>query len=310
MAFVETRRFRIWRVDVPCIEGPRKEDKSLEASRFPDLNILHLTDTHFNGKDKIKLDFLQAVFQGSGRLDFVFLTGDILDSPRGLDSCMEMADMIDAGVGAFAVLGGHDFYRYAELWKKYLSIHKNEPNQSLRTKPNPVEKLREGFSRRGISVLECDNRIIDFPGGHKLAIVGLNDTFFFNCDYEGAWKGVDNLPVIVLAHSPDVLSEAEKRGADLAFFGHTHGGQVRLPFKGAVVTRSKVGARRARGIFRENKTLFTINQGLGATRGTHIRLCCPPEITLMRISHQKNTFAQSYIPLAVVNSHNSFSKQS
>ncbi len=302
MTCIETRRYRLWRVNLPRAANQADDDSglALPADSFPDLDILHITDTHFTGRDEAKLKFLRSVFAKNKKPDFVFLTGDILDTPSGLESCLELAKMIETRLGAYAVLGGHDFFRNAELWRKYLSIYKNTPSQSSRRVPNPVARLRDGLRSHGVSVLEDENRTVNLPGGGRVAIIGLNDVFFFRCDYDRAWDGVDGLPSIVLAHSPDVLDEVAERGSDLAFFGHTHGGQVRLPFRGAIVTRSMVGAQRARGVFREKRTVFSINQGLGATRGTHIRLCCPPEVTLMSIGGAR--FTQSYSP-ATVNPH-------
>ncbi len=293
MAVLEPRRFRVWDVTIPRLPRDREEGLSVPSGRFPELKILHISDTHFSGRDRKKMEFLRAVLDDAGVPDFVFLTGDIMDTPPGLATCMELAAMIEARLGAFAVLGGHDFYRFGELWRKYLSIYKNEPVQSRRSKPNPVAALRNGFSEHGVVVLEDANRFVHLPEGGRIAVIGLNDTFFFHCDYEKAWRGVGCTPAIVLAHSPDVLPEVDARGAELAFFGHTHGGQIRLPLKGAIVTRSKVGACRARGVFRQGRTVFSINQGLGASRGTHIRLLCPPEVTMMRVGGKE--FTQHYV---------------
>jgi len=296
---IETRRFRVWNVKLPRKQTEKEEFPSLCRDSFPDLSILHITDTHFNGRDEVKLGFLREVVKQVPKPDFVFITGDILDIPPGLDSCLALAEMVESNLGSYAVLGGHDYFRNAELWRKYLSIYKNSPKPSLRRVPNPVIQLRNGFIDRGVNVLEDNNQLVELPGGGRIAVVGLNDVFFFRCDYDRAWAGVNGQPTIVIAHSPDVLPEVAERGADLAFFGHTHGGQIRLPFKGAIVTRSMVGAKRARGIFRERETVFTINQGLGATRGTHIRLCCPPEVTLLNTGGTE--FSQNYVPYAEYN---------
>lgn len=292
MALIETKLFRVWEIKLPLRERRLSDEIAVLSDRLPELKILHITDTHFNGQDRMKLNFLERVLQHAGDLDFVFITGDIMDTPGGLTSCFRLAGMIEAKLGIYAVLGGHDFYRSGELLRKYIAIHKSRPIPSQCRKPNPVEKLRNGLRRRGVVVLEDENRILTLPGGNRIAIIGLQDAFFFHCDYDKAWDGVDGLPAIVIAHSPDVLPQAARRGADLAFFGHTHGGQVRLPVKGALITRSKVGTQRARGIFREDESIFTINQGMGASRGTHIRLCCRPEVTLMSIGGSE--LLQSY----------------
>ncbi|MGQ9667156.1 MAG: metallophosphoesterase, partial [Anaerolineae bacterium] len=85
---------------------------------------------------------------------------------------------------------------------------------------------------------------------------------------------------LLLAHSPDQVREAEGRGVDLMLAGHTHGGQVRLPLLGAVVTGTRLGPRYAAGLFRWGDTWMYVTRGIG-TRGLPIRFLCPPEITLL-----------------------------
>lgn len=85
---------------------------------------------------------------------------------------------------------------------------------------------------------------------------------------------------LLLAHSPDQVREAEGLGVDLMLAGHTHGGQVRLPLLGAVVTGTDLGPRYASGLFRWGDTWLYVTRGIG-TRGLPVRLLCPPEITLL-----------------------------
>jgi len=85
---------------------------------------------------------------------------------------------------------------------------------------------------------------------------------------------------LLLAHSPDQVREAQGRGVDLMLAGHTHGGQVRLPLLGAVVTGTQLGPRYANGLFRWGDTWLYVTRGIG-TRGLPVRFLCPPEITLL-----------------------------
>jgi predicted MPP superfamily phosphohydrolase len=84
---------------------------------------------------------------------------------------------------------------------------------------------------------------------------------------------------ILLSHSPDQLSLAKAQGFDLMLAGHNHGGQIRLPFIGALITPSLYGCRYAGGLYDEPPTLLHVSRGLC---GVHpIRLNCSPELALL-----------------------------
>ena len=282
MFVVEPRRFRIWRVRLPRSERRPPRTVALRADRIPNLRLLHITDTHFGTRDEAKLDFIRRVAQET--CDLVFLTGDLIDAPSGIEPCLEMVSRLNPRIGMYAVLGGHDHFRRRRTLHKYTSLLAPSPPSKSQRIANPTESLRQGLKRYGVEVMADENQRIRGLPGQPLTVVGLRDAFVFDCDYEKAWSGVGrNEATIVIAHSPDVLPEVVRRGSDLALFGHTHGGQVRLPLIGAVVTRSYINTARARGIFREGETIFTINQGMGAGIRSDFRLLCPPEVTLLRI---------------------------
>ena len=87
-------------------------------------------------------------------------------------------------------------------------------------------------------------------------------------------------PTVLLYHSPDLILEAAERGVDLVLSGHTHGGQVRLPGLGAVVTFSSFGRRYAAGLFNEAGTRMVVSRGIGLEGGAapRVRFLCRPEI--------------------------------
>ncbi len=92
----------------------------------------------------------------------------------------------------------------------------------------------------------------------------------------------------VLSHSPDVVLEAARRGADVVLAGHTHGGQVRIPFHGAIITRSRLGAYYDSGRFafaapnRRGWTWLYVNPGFG-TSILPTRFWCPPRWALVEL---------------------------
>ena len=85
---------------------------------------------------------------------------------------------------------------------------------------------------------------------------------------------------MLLYHTPDLILEATERGVDLVLSGHTHGGQVRLPGLGAVVTFSSFGRRYAAGLFNEAGTRMVVSRGIGLEGGAapRVRFLCRPEI--------------------------------
>lgn len=283
MILVEPRWFHTWRVELPVREDRSKGEVALRSGRFPPLRILHVTDTHFGHADAPKLQFLERVVQES--FDFVFLTGDLIETSEGVGPCEEFVRNLSPRRGTYAVLGGHDYYHSDDLVNKYTTLAESSPQPFQNADPNPTRELREMLDRCGVDVLSDENRQLDCGDGQMVSLIGLRDAYLFDCDYETAWDGVPaEAAQIVLAHSPDVLDEVCRRGVDLAFFGHTHGGQVRFPVIGAVVTRSHLPGKHARGLFRRNGTIYTLNRGVGAGKGSNFRLLCRPEVTVLQVA--------------------------
>jgi len=98
----------------------------------------------------------------------------------------------------------------------------------------------------------------------------------------------DGTPTVVLSHVPDVVREASIRGLDAVLAGHTHGGQVRLPFFGALTTRSSLGPFYGMGRFefaapsQRGLTTLWINSGVGMSL-LPVRFWCPPRWTLIEL---------------------------
>jgi predicted MPP superfamily phosphohydrolase len=90
---------------------------------------------------------------------------------------------------------------------------------------------------------------------------------------------------LLLYHSPDLIHEAAARRVDLYLGGHTHGGQLRLPLLGPIVTGSKYGRRYAAGLFEADGTRMYISQGIGFEGGgmPRARFLCRPEIVSIEL---------------------------
>ena len=124
------------------------------------------------------------------------------------------------------------------------------------------------------------------PAG-PLAIGGLDDAFTHHDDLAATVTAMRALPGarILLSHSPDPFPELPG-DVGLMLAGHTHCGQVRLPFVGAVSTMSRYGQRYACGLVRENGRTLIVTAGLG-TSGVPLRLGAAPDLWLIRLGPRR-----------------------
>jgi predicted MPP superfamily phosphohydrolase len=92
---------------------------------------------------------------------------------------------------------------------------------------------------------------------------------------------------ILMYHTPDLVATAAELGVDLYLAGHTHGGQVRLPWFGAILTASKYGKRYEAGPYQVGATQLYVSRGLGmeGLGAPRVRFLCQPEIVVLELSH-------------------------
>ena len=141
----------------------------------------------------------------------------------------------------------------------------------------------------GIEFLHNDEAIIDSPG-IRLRLYGLNLRSSTSRTWARGgikeWLSIDPQALnIVMGHRPDYILKFNDLPIDLCLAGHTHGGQIRLPFYGPVVTFSHIPRKWARGYHTLGNTRFNVSAGIGAEhdqRLPSIRLNCPPEMTLIQ----------------------------
>lgn len=204
--------------------------------------------------------------------DIILLPGDFMDDEVAPMSDLEPLKDLQARYGVFAVTGNHD----AGAYMKHLT---HEP-YFLQDRTPQLQKLLTSY---GITFLRNTSRTITI-NDEKLVIAGTDDAFMKTCDPQKALQDIPtDVPVILLSHTPDVILNPASHRAHLIVSGHTHGGQIRLPFIGALFPiPDKIGSRFDRGFFRVTKTCsLLITEGIGVT-GVRARLFCPPEILLVQ----------------------------
>jgi hypothetical protein len=146
--------------------------------------------------------------------DYILIAGDIVDSePDGWNRIGELANL-KARYGKFAVLGNHDYRDWSCDEESYEYADRIE---------RTVESL-------GITVLRNENRILSATG-ERFALVGVDDSWACRSDYPKATEGVpQNLPKVIIVHN-NLALEGENLGPeDIVLAGHTHCGQVYVPF--------------------------------------------------------------------------------
>lgn len=240
--------------------------------------VLHLSDLHLSEPESHKVDFIRKITDAD--YDLIVLTGDVFENYSGLKYAENLITRRPK-IGAYAVLGNHDYYDYRMFHKIVGRIIK--PLRHPREKRD-VTPMIEALERGGWEVLRNESRS---HRDHKLHVVGI--------DYPGIGKGellklADEAPEhhlnLCLFHVPKKLEVISSADFDIAFGGHTHGGQIRIPGIGPLITDSELGRHEASGVIRRGNTTFHISRGLGADPRSNIRFNCPPAATVVEIHHQ------------------------
>lgn len=233
------------------------------------LRIAVLADLHtgspFNGLDK--LDRVIELTQAA-KPDLILLTGDyVIQGVLGgrfvsPEEAAASLQRLRAPMGVWAVLGNHDAWLDAP-------------------------RVRRAFEARGIPVLE-DRSVPIQAGACRLRLAGISDFWEGRHDVPTALAEVAEGDTVVAAtHNPDVFPEVPSR-VSLTIAGHTHGGQVRLPFLGPPIVPSRYGQRYASGHIVESGRHLFVSPGIG-TSILPVRFLVPPEISLLVVSGSRET---------------------
>lgn len=245
---------------------------SIELAHWPQtfqgLRIALISDLHV-GSAYIDVAKLQRVVQmtNAAEPDLILLAGDYMITSRNRQAVEPEViaaelKVLHARFGVFAVLGNHDWWYGGE-------------------------RVMRAFNAVGIRVLENEVARIESQG-QSLWLAGIADEWTRRPDIKGTLEHVtDDGPVIVFTHNPDIFPDIPAR-VSLTLAGHTHGGQVNLPFIGRPQVPSKYGQRYAIGhIIEENRHLF-VTPGIG-TSIIPVRFRVPPEISILTLTNQPGT---------------------
>jgi predicted MPP superfamily phosphohydrolase len=229
--------------------------------RFEGFRITQLTDIHHSRILGIEQVSRVVELAQRTRPDMFVLTGDYTTSfRRFIEPCAEALAPLSAPEGVWAVLGNHDHY----------------------TDPELTTRALQG---RHIAVLNNAHTTLR-RGPDSLQLSGIDDWTWNAVDWTRAFTGLKPVtPTILLSHQPSVLDLNQTQNVSLILSGHTHGGQVRLPFLGAPARFATSDLKYERGLFRRGETQLYVSSGTGVI-GLPVRFGVRPEIAVLRLKRK------------------------
>lgn len=248
------------------------------------LRVLHLSDLHMLPNQRRKQAWLREL--SSCEPDLVVNTGDNLAHPKAVPAVVQSLGDLLSRPGLF-VFGSNDYFGpRCKNPLHYLTNHRHRVRSDGRD-PLPWQDLRAAFTERGWLDLTHTRRELEVAG-LRIAAAGVDDPHIERDRYEaiaGPAAPAANLR-LGLTHSPEprVLDRFAADGYHLVMAGHTHGGQLCLPFYGALVTNCDLDRSRAKGASRWGASMrLHVSAGIGTSPFAPVRFCCRPEATLLTL---------------------------
>jgi uncharacterized protein len=273
----EVNAFRLRRVDVPVLPSGARP-----------IRILHISDVHMTPHASARQRWLSTL--GALEPDLVINTGDNLADEEAVQYVLTSFGRLLDRPGVY-VWGSNDYY--APTFKnplRYLEGPSRRERRSPRTLP--WQDLGRGFKEAGWIDLTHTRASLEIKGV-RLGFRGTDDPHLSQDHYAEVAGPINREEIDVaigVTHAPyrRVIDAMAYDGHDLIMTGHTHGGQVCVPFYGALVTNCDLDTRRAKGLSKHSaggRTAWLhVSAGVGTSPYAPIRFACPPEATLLTLT--------------------------
>ena len=233
--------------------------------RLNGFKVAIISDLHA-GSPFIDISKIKEIIQKTNKQnpDLIVILGD-LDSITIQKSNILQKDLskvlknLHAKYGVVAILGNHDY--------------------------QPSGIVKSILKNAGITVLENSSKYI-YVDGEKVKLVGFKDLWHYKSNPKVV-IGIQQIdvPIIVLSHNPDLFPEIPNF-VSLTLSGHTHGGEIIIPFIGSPFIPSKYGQRFRKGYIVENNKHLYVSGGIATT--SRFRFCNPPEIVFLKLYKQED----------------------
>ena len=247
--FIEARFYSVTRVRINVPYLP---------AAFRGTQIALLSDIHHG--PHFGIGFVESIVRDTNELraDIVALCSDYVHrDPKYIEPCIAELAKLRSRLGVFAVLGNHDFWESA---------------------PRTRAALRDA----GITEVTNSGVWLERAGA-RLRICGVDDFWEGTQDIDAALDDCSETEAaILLSHNPDYVEDIRDQRAGLVLSGHTHGGQVDIPFIGPPVVPSRYGKKYVSGLVKTPHTQVYVSKGLGGITPP-ARFNCRPEIVVITL---------------------------
>jgi predicted MPP superfamily phosphohydrolase len=246
---VRRRVFQIRHVDVP-IPGLARE--------LDGFKIAHLSDLHIGTTTPRSWGERWARAANEHAADIAVVTGDLVTSGTEFyDDVARVLGALEAKLGVFVSMGNHDYF-------------------------GDGEPLVAGIRARGPKVLRNEGLVLE-KAGKKLYLCAIDDTWTRRDDVDRALAArPEGVPTVLLAHDPERFRVAAKRDVELTLSGHTHGGQIAVPFLSRRFSLSHLTHHFHQGLYTKGRSTLYVHPGLGTT-GPPMRLGVAPAVVILTL---------------------------
>lgn len=241
---------------------------SLKVEKLPEshqgFKIVHISDIQgdeYTGRSDIAA-YIQKV--NAQNPDMVIFTGDLISYGTDyIEMAAEELGQVKARYGTFAVVGDHDYWA-------------------------GVKEVQRALSKQSIPLLQDENRTVKVDSSFSIAVTGVTQVYSRQSDPEVVKRLTQNTGSadikILASHqvADHLIASSRKNNYQMLLAGHTHGGQIRVPFMGMSFSAAEQETKYVSGLYREGGLPIHINNGLGYTLGP-MRYGAPPTITVIRL---------------------------
>lgn len=241
--------------------------KNAIPASFHDFKIVQFSDTHLGFQyDLIQLSSLVEKINQQ-KPDIIFFTGDLMDEPNRYaegNQIISILKNLHAPFGKFSIYGNHDHGGYGS------EIYKSIMDQS------------------GFTLLQNSHKKVKLLDNSSIYIIGIDDAMLGRPDIQEAIFSVpEDSFKILLSHAPDIADQASYFPIHLQLSGHSHGGQIKIPFIGPLV-KPPFAEKYNEGFYEIGETPLTlyVNRGIGTTR-LPFRFLSKPELSVFTLKTVK-----------------------
>ena len=251
------------------------------------IRVLHFSDIHLTPNQSHAIEFIKSWVDLDP--DIVISTGDHIAHPESIELLRKALHPLLEKPGFF-VFGSNDYY--APRFKNPLRYLLPDRGRRIHGPELPVKKLDEGLREFGWINLTHMTSKVEIHGT-SIELRGTDDAHLGLDDYSSVQKNRGDVDISIgVTHAPymRVLNAMASDGIDLIFAGHTHGGQVRIPWlRGtrSLTTNCDLPNWRSRGLTQMvGEPWLHVSAGMGHNPWTPFRLFCPKEVTLLTLESQ------------------------